>query len=293
VTPLEYEFFRKLLKERSGLDLSSDKQYLVESRLIPLARRAGLPGIAELIPKIKGGSDALTSEVVEAMTTNETFFFRDKIPFDQLRETVLPAMLLARANRRCLRIWCAASSTGQEPYSIAMCLKEIGPALAGWRIEILATDLSHGVLEKSRAGIFSQFEVQRGLPIQMLVKHFTQAGELWQLNADIRAMVQHRQLNLLQDFSHLGIFDVIFCRNVMIYFDQDTKVGILDRLAKVIEPDGVLVLGAAESVVGISDAFKPHPERRGLYRPNAARAARAGVAAMATQGPRVVAAATR
>jgi chemotaxis protein methyltransferase CheR len=258
--------------------------------LIPLARRVGLPGIAELVAKIKSGSDALTSEVVEAMTTNETFFFRDKIPFDHLRETVLPKLMQARANRRSLRIWCAASSTGQEPYSIAMCLKGFA-ALAGWRVEILATDLSQGVLEKSRAGIFSQFEVQRGLPIQMLVKHFTQIGELWQLNADIRAMVQHRQLNLLQDFSHLGTFDVIFCRNVMIYFDQDTKSGIFDRLAKVLEPDGVLALGAAESVVGISDVFKPCPERRGLYRPNAARTARAGVAAAMPHALKVVASA--
>ena len=276
----DYEFLRKLLKERSGLDLSSDKQYLVESRLIPLARRVGLSGIAELVAKIKAGSEAVTSEVVEAMTTNETFFFRDKVPFDHLRQTILPALLQARASRRSLRIWSAASSSGQEPYSIAMCLKENAAALAGWRVEILATDLSQSVLEKSRAGIFSQFEVQRGLPIQMLVKHFTRAGDLWQLNADIRAMVQHRQLNLLQDFSHLGTFDVIFCRNVLIYFDPDTKGRIFDRLAKAIEPDGVMVLGAAESVVGITEAFKPYPERRGLYRPNAARTARAGVAPM-------------
>jgi chemotaxis protein methyltransferase CheR len=174
-----------------------------------------------------------------------------------------------------LRIWCAASSTGQEPYSIAMVLKELAPALAGWRTEIIATDLSLGVLEKARAGLFSQFEVQRGLPIQLLVKHFRQVGELWQLNADIRAMVQHRQLNLLQDFSHLGIFDVIFCRNVLIYFDQDTKIGVFNRLARSLEDDGVLALGAAESVVGMTDAFKPWPERRGLYRPNPAGATRA------------------
>jgi chemotaxis protein methyltransferase CheR len=291
VTPLDYEFLRKLLKERSGLDLSSDKQYLVESRLIPLARRVGLAGIAELVARIRGGSDPLTSEVVEAMTTNETFFFRDKIPFDHLRETIVPALLQTRANRRALRIWCAASSTGQEPYSIAMCLKEFGAALAGWRIEIVATDLSQAVLEKSKAGIFSQFEVQRGLPIQLLVKYFNQIGELWQLNADIRAMVQHRQLNLLQDFSHLGTFDVIFCRNVLIYFDQDTKAVVFERLAKVLEPDGVLTLGAAESVVGISDAFKPYPDRRGLYRPNPARGARAGLAALMPL--KAVAAATR
>jgi chemotaxis protein methyltransferase CheR len=278
VTPLEYEYLRKLLKERSGLDLSADKQYLVESRLIPLARKSGLMGIGELVQKMKSGSDALTVDAIEAMTTNETFFFRDKIPFDHLRQAVVPELLQARSSRRSLRIWCAASSTGQEPYSIAMCLKEFAPQLSGWRVEIVATDLSLGVLEKARAGIFSQFEVQRGLPIQLLVKHFRQVGELWQLNADIRAMVQHRQLNLLQDFSHLGTFDVIFCRNVLIYFDQDTKIGVFNRLAKSLEADGVLALGAAESVVGMTDAFKPYPERRGLYRANPARGTRSGAA---------------
>jgi len=278
VTPSDYDYLRKLLKERSGLDLSADKQYLVESRLVPLARKSGLPGIAELVQKMKGGADALTAEVVEAMTTNETFFFRDKIPFDHMKETVIPALVQARAARRALRIWCAASSTGQEPYSIAMCLKEFGSALAGWRTEIVATDLSLAVLEKSKAGIFSQFEVQRGLPIQMLVKYFTQTGELWQLNAEIRAMVQHRQLNLLQDFSHLGTFDVIFCRNVLIYFDQDTKINIFGRLAKTMEADGFLVLGAAETVVGLTDVFKPFPDKRGLYRPSGARTAPAAPA---------------
>src|SRR6202158_4532221 len=157
VTPLDYEFLRKLLKERSGLDLSSDKQYLVESRLIPLARKAGLAGIAELVQKIKGGSDPLISEVVEAMTTNETFFFRDKIPFDHLRETVLPALIQARASRRSLRIWCAASSTGQEPYSIAMCVKECA-GLSGWRGEIVATDLSQEVLEKYKEGLHRRLD---------------------------------------------------------------------------------------------------------------------------------------
>jgi chemotaxis protein methyltransferase CheR len=289
VTPLEYDFLRKLLKERSGLDLSSDKQYLVESRLIPLARKAGLADIAELVQKIRTGAGALMSDVVEAMTTNETFFFRDKIPFDHLRQTVLPALVQARANRRSLRIWCAAASTGQEPYSIAMCVREFA-GLAGWRVEIVATDLSQEVLEKSKAGIYSQFEVQRGLPIQLLVRYFTQVGELWQLNADIRAMVQHRQLNLLEEFSHVGTFDVIFCRNVLIYFDQETKAGVFERLARSIEPDGVLTLGAAESVVGISDAFKPCPDRRGLYRPNLDRSARAGATPLMPHGLRVVAA---
>ncbi|WP_407150929.1 CheR family methyltransferase [Bradyrhizobium sp. ORS 86] len=277
MTPLDYEYLRKLLKERSGLDLSADKQYLVESRLVPLARRWNLAGIPELVQRMmKGGADALVAEVVEAMTTNETFFFRDKIPFDHLKEAVLPALAQARAARRSLRIWCAASSTGQEPYSIAMCLKEASALFAGWRIEIVATDLSQAVLEKAKAGLFSQFEVQRGLPIHLLLKYFTQHGELWQLNADIRGMVQHRQLNLLHDLSHLGTFDVIFCRNVLIYFDQDTKAGIFAKLSRMLEPDGVLALGAAESVVGITSLFRPYPERRGLYQPNTV--ARAGAA---------------
>jgi chemotaxis protein methyltransferase CheR len=292
VTPLDYEYLRKLLKERSGLDLSADKHYLVESRLVPLARRVCLSGIPELVQRMKSaGADALIADVVEAMTTNETFFFRDKIPFDHMRETILPALTKARANRRTLRIWSAASSTGQEPYSIAMLLREAGQALAGWRVEIVATDLAQSVLEKSKAGMFSQFEVQRGLPIQMLVKYFTQVGELWQLNADIRGMVQHRQLNLLQDFSHLGMFDVIFCRNVLIYFDQDTKAAIFERLAKQLEPDGMLMLGAAESVVGITDAFKPYPDRRGLYQPNPARTGRPVGGAAALQALKVVASA--
>jgi chemotaxis protein methyltransferase CheR len=271
VTPPDYEYLRKLLKDHSGLDLSADKQYLIESRLLPLARKAGLAGLPELVQKMKGGSAAFIAQVVEAMTTNETFFFRDKIPFEHFRDTIMPELLQARAGRKSLRIWCAAGSTGQEPYSLAMCLKEMSAALTGWRVEILATDLSQEVLEKSRAGIYSQFEVQRGLPIQLLVKYFRQIGELWQINADLRAMVQHRQLNLLHDFSQLGSFDVIFCRNVMIYFDQDTKTNIFGRLARTIEPDGFLVLGAAETVVGLTEQFKPIGDRRGLYRPGDSR----------------------
>ncbi|MBR1215745.1 protein-glutamate O-methyltransferase CheR [Bradyrhizobium sp. JYMT SZCCT0180] len=284
MTPPDYEYLRKLLKDHSGLDLSADKQYLIESRLLPLSRKCGLAGISELVQKMKGGAPAIVAQVVEAMTTNETFFFRDKVPFDHFRDSIMPEVLKARAARKSIRIWCAAGSTGQEPYSLAMSLKEMSAALAGWRVEIIATDLSQEVLEKSKAGIYSQFEVQRGLPIQMLVKYFKQNGELWQINADIRAMVQHRQLNLLHDFSQLGMFDVIFCRNVLIYFDQDTKINIFGRLAKSMEADGFLVLGAAETVVGLTDVFKPFPDKRGLYRPNAARAATAAmpkIAAMA------------
>ncbi len=273
MTPPDYEYLRKLLKDHSGLDLSADKHYLIESRLLPLARKAGLGGIGDLVQKLKGGSAATATQVVEAMTTNETFFFRDKIPFDHFREVIMPEIIKARAGRKTVRIWCAAGSTGQEPYSLAMCIKEMSAALVGWRVEILATDLSQEVLEKSRSGIYSQFEVQRGLPIQMLVKYFKQSGELWQINADMRAMVQHRQLNLLHDFTQLGAFDIIFCRNVLIYFDQDTKVNIFNRLARATEADGFLVLGAAETVVGLTDAFRPFAERRGLYRPNVPAAA--------------------
>ena len=271
MTPPEYEYLRKFLKDYSGLDLSADKQYLIESRLFPLARKVGLSGISELVQKIMGGSAAFNVQVVEAMTTNETFFFRDKIPFEHFRNLIMPQMLRSRANRKSVRIWCAAGSTGQEPYSLAMSLKEMGAALGGWRIEIVATDLSQEVLEKSKAGLYSQFEVQRGLPIQLLVKYFKQVGELWQINPDIRAMVQHRQFNLLHDFSQLGVFDLIFCRNVLIYFDQETKTNIFNRLAKAVEPDGFLVLGAAETVIGLTTVFKPLVEQRGVYQPNEVR----------------------
>ena len=289
MTPPDYEYLRKLLKDHSGLDLSVDKQYLIESRLLPLARKAGVAGITELVQKMKGGSSSLITQVVEAMTTNETFFFRDKVPFDHFRDSIMAEMLQARAGRKSLRIWCAAGSTGQEPYSLAMCLKEMSGAMSGWRIEIIATDLSQEVLEKSKAGIYSQFEVQRGLPIQLLVKYFKQTGEFWQINADLRAMVQHRQLNLLHDFSQLGVFDVIFCRNVLIYFDQDTKINIFNRLAKQMAPDGFLVLGAAETVVGLTDVFKPFPDRRGLYRPSGARPTPAKAPAAGGALPKVAA----
>jgi chemotaxis protein methyltransferase CheR len=268
VTPLEYDYLRKLLKDRSGLVLSSDKQYLVESRLTPLARKVGLQTLSDLVQKLKCANERLIVDVVEAMTTNESFFYRDKIPFDHFRDVIVPALMSARARERRLRIWCAAASTGQEPYSLAMSLREIKEKLGGWRVEILGTDLSMEVLEKAKAGVYSQFEVQRGLPIQLLVKYFSQVGDTWQIAPDIRAMVQYRALNLLGDFSHLGKFDVVFCRNVLIYFDQETKTGVLSRIAKLLEPDGYLVLGAAETVVGLTDAFRPVPEKRGLYAPN-------------------------
>ena len=274
MTPQDFDYLRKLLRERSGLVLSGEKQYLAESRLLPVARRHGLTTLAELVGQIKAASAApLAAEVVEAMTTNETFFFRDKLPFEHFRETVLPALIVARAREKRIRIWCTAASTGQEPYSLAMTIKGLGAKLAGFRIEIVATDISGDVLERAKAGIYSQFEVQRGLPIQQLVKFFAQTGETWQIAPEIRAMVQFRPLNLLKDFSALGTFDMIFCRNVLIYFDQETKIGVLNRLARQMPEDGFLALGAAETVVGLTDAFKPMTDKRGLYVRNPAKLA--------------------
>ncbi|MEX0842408.1 MAG: protein-glutamate O-methyltransferase CheR [Xanthobacteraceae bacterium] len=272
MTPQDYDFLCRLLKGRSGLVLGGDKHYLVESRLLPVARRTGVANLAELIQKLRDGkSETLMVEVVEAMATNESLFFRDTVPFDLFRNTILPNLLAARANEKRIRIWCAAASTGQEPYSLAMILKEMGKQLEGWRTEILATDFSHEVLKKAQAGLYNQFEVQRGLPIQMLIKYFTQIGEMWQIAPEIRSMVQFRPFNLLHDCTPLGRFDVVFCRNVLIYFDQKTKIEVLERIAQVMEPDGYLVLGAAETVVGLTDRFKPIPDRRALYGPNPAR----------------------
>ncbi|MGD9925644.1 MAG: protein-glutamate O-methyltransferase CheR, partial [Pseudorhodoplanes sp.] len=232
------------------------------------AQRNKIPNLSELARRLRLGTDeALTAAVVEAMTTNETFFFRDRIPFDHFRTFILPELMRSRARHKRIRIWCAAASTGQEPYSLAMAIKEMGGLLDGFRIEILATDLSTAVLEKAAAGIYSQFEVQRGLPIQLLVKYFTQIGESWQIAADIRAMVQFRNFNLLTDFSRLGLFDLVVCRNVLIYFDQPTKSGMLDRMARVVVPDGFLILGAAETTIGLTHGFRSVPDRRGLYAP--------------------------
>ena len=269
MTPSDYDYLRRLLKERSGLVLSADKQYLVESRLLPLVRRAGVGNLGELVVKLqRSGADLLIADVVEAMTTNETSFFRDRIPFEHFRATMLPALMSDRGPHREIRIWCAACSTGQEPYSLAMSLKEMGAALAGWRFDIVATDIAGAVIERANTGVYSQFEVQRGLPITLLLKYFQQIGDKWQVVPEVRAMVKYRQLNLLRDFSALGTFDIVFCRNVLIYFDHDTKVEVLHRIARSMRPGGFLVLGAAETVVGLSDRFRPHPERRGLYLPN-------------------------
>lgn len=271
MTPQDFDYLRKLLRDRSGLVLAAEKQYLAESRLLPVARRNAMSSLAELIERLQSKSPAaLIAQVVEAMTTNETFFFRDKLPFDHFRDTIMPALVAARAREKRIRIWCTAASTGQEPYSLAMLLKGMGAALAGYRVDIVATDLSSEVLQKAKAGIYTQFEVQRGLPVQLLVKYFDQRDDMWELAPELRGMVQFRPLNLLNDFSTLGTFDVVFCRNVLIYFDQSSKTAVLERIARQMAEDGYLVLGAAETVIGLTDALKPLTDKRGLYVPNAA-----------------------
>jgi chemotaxis protein methyltransferase CheR len=274
MTEPEFDYLRAFLKARSGLTLSPEKRYLVESRLGPLCKRNAAGGLSQLVSRLKlGGDPTLERSVVEAMTTNETFFFRDRAPFDLFRDVLLPRCLHDRSGSRRIRIWCAAASSGQEPYSVAMILQEAGSRLAGWNIEIIATDISVEVLQKAKAGLYSQFEVQRGLPIQLLLKYFTQVGENWQIAPSIRSMVQFKSLNLIQSFTHLGAFDVVFCRNVLIYFDATTKADVLRRVAQALIPGGAVLLGAAETVIGLSDALTPHPEHRGLYVPCAPQAA--------------------
>ena len=268
MNPLDYEYLRKLLKARSGLILSADKKYLVESRLLPVARDHGAADLEELIAKMRRpGAEAVATQVVEAMATNESFFMRDRVPFEHFRDTIIPSLLAARRARKKIRIWSAGCATGQEPYSLAMILHDLQAKLHGWQVELLATDFSAEVLERARAGSYSQFEVQRGLPIQLLVKHFIKHGERWEVEENIRRKVEFREMNLLHAFNHLGRFDVVFCRNVLIYFDRPTKTDVLERLARVTEPDGYLVLGGMETVVGLSNAWKPMADKRGLSQP--------------------------
>jgi chemotaxis protein methyltransferase CheR len=258
---------RDLLKRKSGLIVNPDKVYLLESRLTPLARHQGLESLDELINKVRVSRDEkLIAEVTDAMTTNESFFFRDNTPFDIMKKHVLPFLNKNRANKK-LRIWCAAASSGQEPYSLAMILKEQQYLWKDWDIEIYATDISNKIIDKAREARYSQFEVQRGLPIQMMMKYFRQESDGWFLNDDIKNMVKFEYMNLLEPLRQRGPFDVVFCRNVLIYFDQPTKSAVLERIGGVISKDGSLFLGAAETVLGISDKFKPVKGQRGIYVP--------------------------
>ncbi len=264
--PDDFAFFTKYIYDQTGLVLGPDKMYLIESRLAPLARKYNHANIDLLVGQLRASkAPDLHRDIVDAMMTNESFFFRDGKPFEQFRQLVLPGLLQSRAAKKSFRIWCAAASTGQEPYTLAMILKEEAAKLAGWRVDIVGTDISHDALDRARAGIYTQFEVQRGLPIQLLVKYFKQDGDKWQIAPEIRNAVQYRNFNLLSDFASLGSYDVIFCRNVLIYFDQKTKGTILDRMAKLLPSDGLLYLGGAETVLGVTERFQPMAGQRGIY----------------------------
>jgi len=260
----DYAFLTDFLRRRSGLSITSEKAYLIESRLKPVALRLGFKTAADLVRRLKTADEKLSRVVTDAMTTNETSFFRDKVPFDQFRDVMLPALIAARRNDSRLRIWCSAASSGQEPYSLAMII-EATAHLAGWTIDLLASDINAEMIERAKEGLYSQFEVLRGLPIQMLARHFHHEGGEWRVSSSIRNHVQFEVFNLLDSFEPLGQFDVIFCRNVLIYFDQQAKHDVLGRLADALAPDGYLVLGAAETVLGSGKGLEPLVNARGIY----------------------------
>lgn len=263
-----FEIYRDFLAQKSGLVVTPDKAYLLESRLTPIVRKHELDGLKGLSEKISGFSPdrAIAKEVIEAMTTNETSFFRDQRPFDRLKDIVLPKMIETKAATRKIRIWCAAASSGQEPYSIAIMLKEQQALLNGWNVEIIATDIDDQILSQAQNAVYSQFEVQRGMPITLLVKYFTQEGDKWHLKDEIKNMVTFKNFNLLDQFMSLnGPFDIIFCRNVLIYFNEETKRQIFDKMHSVFNKDGYLFLGGAETIMGITDKFVTMPEQRGIF----------------------------
>jgi len=250
--------FRRQLAALTGIVLGPDQQYLAESRLAPVMRVHGVADLAELTWMIeRRENDALVREAMDAMTTNETSFFRDHAPFDEFRERILPELIAARARERRLRIWCAACSTGQEAYSIAMTLDHAARALRGWNVEILATDLSHSAIVAARKGVYSQFEIQRGLSTSRMLRYFHRHEEHWRVNEHLRASIGFREFNLLDDFDGLGKFDVVFCRNALLYFEPEAKLDVLSRLAKSIADDGYLFLGSAESAGEAGGVFAP------------------------------------
>lgn len=262
----DFDLYKDLLMEKSGLVLTPDKSYLLDSRLTPIAKEHGFESLEQMSVALRGIPDTkLVKSIVEAMTTNETSFFRDLRPFHIFENSVLPYIKESRQSRRHLRIWCAAASSGQEPYSLAMILKEKEAMFPGWRFEIVATDISDDILETAQNGIYSQFEVQRGLPIQYLMKYFTQHGDKWHINDDIKRMITYKNFNLLAPMMSLGQFDIIFCRNVLIYFGDNTKSEVLSKMSNLLPEDGMLFLGGAETVIGITDKFRPLPSARGLY----------------------------
>lgn len=264
----DFDYLAALLKERSGLIITPDKTYLLDARLMPIARANKLASLEQLIGEMRSTrSEPLIGACVDAMTTNETSFFRDRHPFEAMKKEILPALIQRRAVQKQLRIWSAACSTGQEAYSLAMMLRDDFPMLSSWRIEIVGTDISPSVVTRAKEGAYSTFEVQRGLPIQLLVKHFEQTGEQWRIKHELKKTVDFRLFNLLGELAPLGQFDIIFCRNVLIYFDLPTKARVLDSMHGRLAKDGALVLGGAESVFGICNKFTDIAGLRGIYVP--------------------------
>jgi chemotaxis protein methyltransferase CheR len=270
----DYAFLTDFLRRRSGLSITSEKAYLIESRLKPVASRMGFKTASDLVRRLRTADETLSRVVIDAMTTNETSFFRDKIPFDQFRDVMLPALVAARRDESRLRIWCNAASSGQEPYSLAMII-EATASLAGWTIDLVASDINAEMIDRAKEGLYSQFEVLRGLPIQMLARHFHHEGGEWRLSSAIRGRVQFEVFNLLDSFEPLGQFDVIFCRNVLMYVEQQTKHDVLGRLVDALAPDGYLVLGSAETVLGSGKGLEPLFGARGIYAKSGARPPRA------------------
>ena len=266
-TDAEFSYISDMVRTRSAIVLEPGKEYLVEARLAPLVRELGLESIGALVTKLRQGTGGLADRVTEAMTTNETSFFRDVAPFQALRTSVLPAVVEARKVQRSLRIWCAASSSGQEPYSIAMTIEDAFPQMRDWNLQIVATDLSPAMVERGRSGVYKALEVNRGLPAPMLIKYFTKVGVDYELKSEIRSMVDFSELNLIGAWPAFPSFDIVFLRNVLIYFEVETKRTIFGRVKRLLAPDGFLFLGAAETTMNIDDGFERLPiERAGCYR---------------------------
>jgi chemotaxis protein methyltransferase CheR len=256
ITAAEFEYVRTMVRERSAIVLDAGKEYLVESRLIPVARRQGHASVSEFIARMRAGSyNGLHRTAVEAMTTNETSFFRDLHPFDALRSTIIPGLIQSRADQKRLNIWCAASSSGQEPVTIALLLREHFPKLTDWIVQIHATDLAGHVLERARAGRYTQLEVNRGLPATYLVKHFSKEGVEWKLKDDVLKMIDYKEMNLAAAWPTLPPYDIIFIRNVLIYFDIEMKKAILAKIRKALRPDGYLFLGSAETTTNLDESY--------------------------------------
>ena len=266
LAPAAFDTLAQLLKAKSGLSIGPDKLYLLETRLAPILKQQGLRDLAALAERLRAPrAEVLAQAVVEAMTTNESFFFRDDKPFVHFRGQALPRLHAARAPGTPLRIWSAASSSGQEAYSLAMILSELRGTLGDRRVDIIGTDIAREQLTRARDGLYTQFEVQRGLPMQMLVKYFKKETNGWRIAEPLRRMVDYREFNLLTDLRPLGRFDIVFCRNVLIYFDQPTKAHVLNAIAALLPPDGLLYLGGAETVLGITSRLVPLAGERGVY----------------------------